>query len=191
MVHPRARRLTQTRNRRSAWFRRRRRVADRTLPQAARQGSRATDPQRARPPVAVGYAPPPADVGRVRRFGVLPDCRARVWLARPFRGLLNRDGYPAGTAHMSGHALAPGWLVGTGLAGKRATLDRLAEQHPNRRWVLVGDDAGHDRQLFHRLRSAPPGPGDSDRVASGRRRASTASRGCHRGGCAERRGDTA
>jgi phosphatidate phosphatase APP1 len=49
---------------------------------------------------------------------------------------------------MSGRVLVPWWLVGGGLERKRVTIDALADRMPERRWVLVGDDAGHDPRLF-------------------------------------------
>lgn len=61
---------------------------------------------------------------------------------------LRRDGYPSGTAVTSGHVLAIGWALGVGYTRKRAEMDRLAEQHPHLRWVLIGDDASHDPELF-------------------------------------------
>lgn len=61
---------------------------------------------------------------------------------------LDRSGYPAGTTLPAGGDLAPGWLVGQSLAPKRTVLDRLAEQHPTVRWILIGDDAGPDSDLF-------------------------------------------
>ncbi len=77
--------------------------------------------------------------------------------ARFFTEFLQRDGYPAGRPLMSGRLLAPWGLLGVGLKGKRATLDRLAEQHPQRRWVLIGDDAGHDWRLFVDFARRHPG----------------------------------
>ncbi|MGE2714242.1 phosphatase domain-containing protein [Mycolicibacterium litorale] len=62
--------------------------------------------------------------------------------------VLTRSGYPSGTVVPAGGDLAPGWLVGASLAPKRAALDRLAERHPQLRWILVGDDAGPDPELF-------------------------------------------
>ncbi|MGE2726080.1 phosphatase domain-containing protein [Mycolicibacterium pulveris] len=73
---------------------------------------------------------------------------------------LHRDGYPSGTVLTSGRPLALGWLLGAALDRKRAELDRLAEQHPHLRWVLIGDDAGHDVDLFSDFTSSHP-----DRVA--------------------------
>ncbi|MGV0875187.1 phosphatase domain-containing protein [Mycolicibacterium sp. XJ879] len=72
--------------------------------------------------------------------------------ARPVLRFLQRDGYPAGSALMSEHEFAP-----AGQGGKRAVLARLAEQHPDLRWVLVGDDGGHDPKLFTDFVQRHPG----------------------------------
>lgn len=81
--------------------------------------------------------------------------------ARRVHNVLRRDGYPPGTVLTSGHLLTLRWLLGAGLDRKRAELDRLAEQHPQLRWVLVGDDVGHDPQLFAEFVQSRP-----DRVAA-------------------------
>ena len=69
-------------------------------------------------------------------------------LRRPVSGFLRRDGYPSGTTLLCGRALPGGWVLGAGLERKQATLDSLFTRRPNRRWVLVGDDVGHDPTLF-------------------------------------------
>lgn len=78
-------------------------------------------------------------------------------MARPLRAALRHDQYPAGTLLTAGRSLFSGWLFGAGLDRKRAALDRLAADHPNLRWVLVGDDAGHDPQLFADFARDHPG----------------------------------
>jgi phosphatidylserine/phosphatidylglycerophosphate/cardiolipin synthase-like enzyme len=70
---------------------------------------------------------------------------------------LNRHRYPSGTAMPAGGDLAPGWLVGASLAPKRAALDRLAKRHPQLRWILIGDDAGPDPDLFADFARRHPG----------------------------------
>lgn len=70
---------------------------------------------------------------------------------------LTRNGYPTGTALPAGGDLAPGWLVGHSLTPKRAALDRLAERHPQLRWILIGDDAGPDPDLFADFARRHPG----------------------------------
>ncbi|HYZ37337.1 MAG TPA: phosphatase domain-containing protein [Pseudonocardiaceae bacterium] len=84
-----------------------------------------------------------------------------ISLAGPFMGLLERDGYPLGTVLMADRALAPWWLFGGGISHKRAVLDRLIEARPQVRWVLIGDDAGHDPDLYTDLARRAP-----DRVAA-------------------------
>jgi phosphatidate phosphatase APP1 len=54
-------------------------------------------------------------------------------LARPLTGLLRRDGYPSGTALMAGRALVLRWLLGGGIAHKRAAVERLADRQGSRR----------------------------------------------------------
>ncbi|MDD7966183.1 phosphatase domain-containing protein [Actinomycetospora lemnae] len=78
-------------------------------------------------------------------------------LSRPLLRALRHDHYPPGTLLTAGRALFSGWLVGAGLARKRAVLDRLAVEHPDTSWVLVGDDAGHDPQLFAEFARDHPG----------------------------------
>lgn len=78
-------------------------------------------------------------------------------LARPLRAALRHDQYPHGTLLTAGRSLISGWLVGAGLDRKRAALDALAAEHPDTSWVPVGDDAGHDPQLFAGFAAAHPG----------------------------------
>ncbi len=95
-------------------------------------------------------------------------------LSGPLLRALRHDHYPAGTALMAGRGLFSGYLVGGGLANKRATLDRLAASRPDTSWVLIGDDGGHDPALFDGFARDHPGrvaaialrrvfdPGDAD-----------------------------
>ncbi|MHC1558967.1 phosphatase domain-containing protein [Actinomycetospora sp. C-140] len=78
-------------------------------------------------------------------------------LHRPLRAALRHDEYPAGTALMAGRHLISGWWWGAGLDHKRAVLDRLAASRPDTSWVLVGDDAGHDPDLFAGFARDHPG----------------------------------
>jgi phosphatidate phosphatase APP1 len=82
-------------------------------------------------------------------------------LVGPFTGLLQRDGYPLGTVLMADRAMAPWWLFGGGISHKRAMLDRLIETMPQVRWALIGDDGGHDPNLYMDLARRAP-----DRVAA-------------------------
>ena len=71
-----------------------------------------------------------------------------VLVARPITNLLTRDGYPPGALLPTGHSLLPRWLLGGSRARKLAGLQQLAEQAPDVRWVLVGDDGEHDPEVF-------------------------------------------
>jgi phosphatidylserine/phosphatidylglycerophosphate/cardiolipin synthase-like enzyme len=62
--------------------------------------------------------------------------------------LLTRDGYPSGTLVTTGQAFVPRWLVGGSRERKLAGIERLADRMPNVRWVLLGDDGGHDPNVF-------------------------------------------
>ncbi|SFO05395.1 PLD-like domain-containing protein [Pseudonocardia ammonioxydans] len=78
-------------------------------------------------------------------------------LSRLVTGLLRRDGYPPGTALVVGRTPVLRWLVGGGAANKRVALERLAQRMPSVRWVLVGDDAGHDPAVYGEFAERHPG----------------------------------
>jgi phosphatidylserine/phosphatidylglycerophosphate/cardiolipin synthase-like enzyme len=69
-------------------------------------------------------------------------------VARPITEVLARDGYPSGTLVTTGRAFRPRWLVGGSAARKLAAVERVADRVPDVRWVLVGDDGGHDPHVF-------------------------------------------
>jgi hypothetical protein len=69
-------------------------------------------------------------------------------LARPVRKMLVDDGYPAGTLLPTGRGYWPRFMVGGSRKRKLTAIERLAERLPERRWVLVGDDGGHDAEVF-------------------------------------------
>jgi phosphatidylserine/phosphatidylglycerophosphate/cardiolipin synthase-like enzyme len=71
-----------------------------------------------------------------------------IGLARPVTRLLIDDGYPSGTLLPTGRGFAPRWIVGGSRVRKTAAIERLAERAPELRWVLVGDDGGHDPRVF-------------------------------------------
>jgi phosphatidylserine/phosphatidylglycerophosphate/cardiolipin synthase-like enzyme len=71
-----------------------------------------------------------------------------VLVAGPIMNLLRRDGYPPGALLPTGHSLVPRWLLGGSRTRKLAGLQQLAEQKPDVRWVLVGDDGEHDPEVF-------------------------------------------
>ena len=103
----------------------------------------------ARSPFDAGHASSrPGSLGRsARRTGVLRD-RLRGPRGRPITNLLRRDGYPPGALLPTGHSLVPRWLLGGSRTRKLAGLQQLAEQAPDVRWVLVGDDGEHDPEVF-------------------------------------------
>ena len=70
-----------------------------------------------------------------------------IRLARPVKMLVD-DGYPAGTLVPTGQGFAPRFMVGGSRKRKLTAIERLAERMPELRWVLVGDDRGHDAQVF-------------------------------------------
>ena len=69
-------------------------------------------------------------------------------LARPITSLLGRDGYPSGTLLTTGRSFVPRWVVGGSRTRKLAGIEHLADRMPDVRWVLLGDDGGHDPQVF-------------------------------------------
>ena len=71
-----------------------------------------------------------------------------IVLARPITALLKRDGYPSGTLVTTGRSFTARWLFGGSGTRKLAGMERLAERMPDVRWVLLGDDGGHDPRVF-------------------------------------------
>ncbi|RBY95385.1 phospholipase [Blastococcus sp. TF02-8] len=75
---------------------------------------------------------------------------------RPLLRLLHEEAHPPGALHLTGRGPLAGYLLGRGRAGKlQAMLDLMAAD-PIRRWVLVGDDGGHDPELFDQLARQHP-----------------------------------
>ena len=79
-----------------------------------------------------------------------------IVLAKPITALLKRDGYPSGTLLTTGRSFTARWVFGGSRTRKLAGLEHLAHRMPNLRWVLLGDDGGHDPHVFvdfaHRYR---------------------------------------
>ena len=48
----------------------------------------------------------------------------------------------------TGRSFVPRWVVGGSRARKLAGIEDLADRMPDTRWVLLGDDGGHDPQVF-------------------------------------------
>ncbi|UUO01952.1 DUF2183 domain-containing protein [Mycolicibacterium novocastrense] len=76
---------------------------------------------------------------------------------RALRRMLERDGYPAGRLLAAPDTKAPTWLFGGGLTAKREAVERVLADRLDVRWVLIGDDAGHDATLFGDLVRRAPG----------------------------------
>ena len=71
-----------------------------------------------------------------------------IVLAKPITALLERDGYPSGTLLTTGRSFTARWVFGGSRTRKLAGIECLADRMPNVRWVLLGDDGGHDPQVF-------------------------------------------
>ncbi|GGM11848.1 App1 family protein [Dactylosporangium sucinum] len=61
---------------------------------------------------------------------------------------LSRHLYPAGPLLLTDWGPQPDRFFRSGQAHKRASLDRLAQEFPNIRWLLVGDDGQHDPEIY-------------------------------------------
>ena len=61
---------------------------------------------------------------------------------------LSRNLYPAGALLLTDWGPTHDRLFRSGRQHKRETLARLAEDFPNMRWLLVGDDGQHDEELY-------------------------------------------
>src|SRR3712207_3133533 len=71
-----------------------------------------------------------------------------ILLAGPITELLGRDGSPSGTLLTTGRSFVPRWVVGGSPARKLAGIEQVADRMPDVRWVLLGDDGGHDPQVL-------------------------------------------
>jgi phosphatidate phosphatase APP1 len=61
---------------------------------------------------------------------------------------LSRHLYPAGPLLLTNWGPTPERWFRSGREHKRATLNRLAEEFPQVRWLLVGDDGQHDEEIY-------------------------------------------
>jgi phosphatidate phosphatase APP1 len=62
---------------------------------------------------------------------------------------LSLDGrYPSGTLLATRSGFAPRWILGATRVRKSVTIERPVERTPELRWVLIGDDGGHDPRTF-------------------------------------------
>jgi phosphatidate phosphatase APP1 len=66
----------------------------------------------------------------------------------PVLRFLERNGYPDGTPLMTNWGVTSERLFRDGKAHKRASLQQLAEELPDVRWVMVGDTGEHDPELY-------------------------------------------
>lgn len=72
-------------------------------------------------------------------------------LAGTITGFLERHGFPAGALLMTDWGLTPRAWFRDGKAHKRGSLERLLDDLPELRWVLVGDDGEHDPEIYRDL----------------------------------------
>src|SRR5262245_43985636 len=69
---------------------------------------------------------------------------------------LARHLYPSGPLLLTNWGpTSTGWFR-SGRQHKRATLRRLADEFPNIRWLLIGDDGQHDKETYAEFASACP-----------------------------------
>ncbi|MCU1549601.1 MAG: synthase [Glaciihabitans sp.] len=61
---------------------------------------------------------------------------------------LSRNLYPAGALLLTDWGPTHDRLFRSGREHKRETLERLAQEFPRLRWLLVGDDGQHDEELY-------------------------------------------
>jgi phosphatidate phosphatase APP1 len=69
---------------------------------------------------------------------------------------LSRHLYPAGPLLLTSWGPTVDRWFRSGREHKRATLVRLANEFPNIRWLLVGDDGQHDEELYAQFASSHP-----------------------------------
>jgi phosphatidate phosphatase APP1 len=69
---------------------------------------------------------------------------------------LSRHLYPAGPLLLTDWGPQPDRFFRSGQAHKRASLTRLAEEFPDIRWLLVGDDGQHDPEIYAEFAAEHP-----------------------------------
>ena len=69
---------------------------------------------------------------------------------------LSRHLYPAGPLLLTDWGPTPDRWFRSGQEHKRATLRRLAEEFPDIRWLLIGDDGQHDQEIYSEFAHAHP-----------------------------------
>ena len=69
---------------------------------------------------------------------------------------LSRNLYPAGSMLLTDWGPTHDRLFRSGRAHKVANLNRLAQEFPEIRWVLIGDDGQHDEQIYEDFATEHP-----------------------------------
>lgn len=69
---------------------------------------------------------------------------------------LSRHLYPAGPLLLTDWGPTPDRWFRSGQEHKRSTLRRLAEEFPDIRWLLIGDDGQHDQEIYSEFARAHP-----------------------------------
>jgi phosphatidate phosphatase APP1 len=69
---------------------------------------------------------------------------------------LSRHLYPAGPLLLTDWGPTPDRWFRSGQEHKRATLQRLSQEFPHIRWLLVGDDGQHDQEIYSEFAHAHP-----------------------------------
>ena len=69
---------------------------------------------------------------------------------------LSRHLYPAGPLLLTDWGPPPDRWFRSGQAHKRDTLNRLAREFPQIRWLLIGDDGQHDQEIYAEFAAAHP-----------------------------------
>ena len=80
-----------------------------------------------------------------------------AWNTAPtLNRFLRNHGYPVGPAAADRLGSDQHRLVPQRAGAQARVADRLAEDFPNIRWILVGDDGQHDPKIYAGLRRGPP-----------------------------------
>ena len=71
-----------------------------------------------------------------------------IVLAKPITALLDVMATRPARCSTTGRSFTARWVFGGSRTRKLAGIECLADRMPNVRWVLLGDDGGHDPQVF-------------------------------------------
>ncbi len=69
---------------------------------------------------------------------------------------LSRHLYPAGPLLLTDWGPTPDRWFRSGQEHKRSTLQRLSQEFPHIRWLLIGDDGQHDQEIYSEFAHAHP-----------------------------------